>query len=320
MHMLCIFEYHLDNKEMRRHIKLCQDPKFSVFQEYFSSPSTYQKTSDVTIYCEDGLYFAHKLVLSSASNLLMTLLLECSSDKSVSLILPDFSIAEVSMFLNSLYGRKGSESFPELERVFGFTQTFEMKSEVAYNKEDPSGEILLNGDIQETSSQAESTYLIDEGSDNVGEEQEKRIEELQETDESCNLAPEPETLSEHKKLKSPIWKHFVRSSLDKTLLSCNYCNKSFSSTNGATSGAKRHVLTYHQDLLTELQLLDFTKNGPLPSTSKFKKSLVWKHFEKIPELKKAQCNYCGVYLSVYNGTTSSLRSHLISVHDGKLDN
>ena len=73
---------------MRTSIKLSQDPKFAFIREFFWSPSNNQKSSDVTIFCEDGLYFAHKLVLASASDLLKTLFYDNFYDKELSLILP----------------------------------------------------------------------------------------------------------------------------------------------------------------------------------------------------------------------------------------
>ena len=36
---------------MKRLVKLCQEPRFSVFQEYLTSPLTHSRTSDVTLHC-----------------------------------------------------------------------------------------------------------------------------------------------------------------------------------------------------------------------------------------------------------------------------
>ena len=235
---------------MEKTKKLVLDPKYSTLQEYFSSPSTCQWTSDVTIYCEDGSYFAHKLVLSSLSNLLKSLFLETSCDINVSLILPDFSEEEVSSFIKNVYAGNSSGSFSSLRKSLGISRT---RSQVASVDKTEYSEVK-EGSTENTDAEKEKAIYARKNSNP------RRIQNHKKQVRSRSYVKRVQ--------RSPIWDHFNKTSSN-NYLKCTYCDKTVSATNGGTSGAKRHVLNFHRDKLSEIQMQDFRhRNVVVPQIGK----------------------------------------------------
>ena len=63
---------------MKSSVKLSLDPKYAVFHSYFASTSTNQRSSDVTLDCEDGLYFDQVLKMSTVK-IESSLILSCNN-------------------------------------------------------------------------------------------------------------------------------------------------------------------------------------------------------------------------------------------------
>ena len=106
------------HESMPRQVKLGQEEKFSDIQEYLCSPLIHSRTSDLTIYCENGAVPAHRLVLASLSKELGAILGENVTDKNISLILPDFCVEDVSKFMRKVYTGKELGEREELWEVF----------------------------------------------------------------------------------------------------------------------------------------------------------------------------------------------------------
>jgi BED zinc finger len=50
-------------------------------------------------------------------------------------------------------------------------------------------------------------------------------------------------------------------------------------------------------------------------SSTTKRSWVWSHFTFDESTKKAQCNYCKVFITINKGSTSGMISHVKSKHE-----
>ena len=59
-------------------------------------------TSDVTIYCKDGSVHGHKLVLASMSKMLLKEFQENIWDENISLLMPDFTVLQISKYLGDM--------------------------------------------------------------------------------------------------------------------------------------------------------------------------------------------------------------------------
>ena len=76
--------------------------------------------SDVVLVCSDGLLPAHKLVLAALSPLLRSALAEADTwDETVSVVMPDFSIQQVSRYLADIFTCEDLGQHPEINAVFG---------------------------------------------------------------------------------------------------------------------------------------------------------------------------------------------------------
>ena len=70
--------------------------------------------------CSDGLLPAHKLVLAALSPLLRSALAEADTwDETVSVVMPDFSIQQVSRYLADIFTCEDLGQHPEINAVFG---------------------------------------------------------------------------------------------------------------------------------------------------------------------------------------------------------
>ena len=318
---------------MKRFIKLSQGAKYTEIHEYFSSPLIFQKTSDVTIFCEDGVYFAHKLVMASISSFLSSLLQQNSLDKDVSLIIPGFSVPEVSTFFKNLYNGRDLQMFHGLLRVLGIFLPLEVKSEylhdvTEYLNEDGLGKAKTKGwNVKKDSNLIDNALQVYENFMDNNEDQDERIDTLENTvvDDTSNITQSSDDIPEEnvdvkdqlheRKYEIPISEHFERSSSDNSQINCKYCDKTLRAASSKCY-ADNHVLNAHKDLLSEIQLLDLQKDiqTPDPNKVRYSKSLVWNYFQRIPGVYKAQCSFCKVILGCKTGSTSGLRNHLTNRH------
>ena len=108
-------------------VLLAQNPRLKPVFEYLSSPLANAGTSDVTIYCGDGILLSHKIVLASISPLLAGLLHENTQDKHVSLILPEFSVRSFAGFLEHIYTFKDVRTFFEINKYLGISESVQSK-------------------------------------------------------------------------------------------------------------------------------------------------------------------------------------------------
>ena len=91
------------------------------FLQYLATCSnTWNSLTNVAIICYDGLLPAHKLVLAALSPLLCSMLAEADTwDETVSVVMPDFSIQQVSQYLADIFTCEDLGQHPEINSVFG---------------------------------------------------------------------------------------------------------------------------------------------------------------------------------------------------------
>ena len=89
-------------------------------------------------------------------------------------------------------------------------------------------------------------------------------------------------------------------------------------------GKKRTIADYFKNTSSELESeLEQTKRNKSSESEKGKRSVFWKHFEKIktdiPENEKVLCNICESTISLggrgRHANTSNLKSHLEKHHE-----
>ena len=280
---------------MKSAIKLSEEPRHAILQEYFSVPSNFQKTSDVTLYCNDGYLPTHRLVLASVSSLFKEIVQEnILCEKNISFMLPDFSVAEISSLLMYIYR---GEDFPGDKRIL---DTFGIRQTAGTVKGEPEREPV--NDIE-----AELASIEDPGP----AESTETLEELE---------PElPNFQKTRRKNKSSVWKHMTRDPSQKNLFHCDYCGHVFKLHGGSTGTARAHLSNFHKDKLSQEEFRSLTSKSNRPH---LRRSFLWKHFQYIDsgdDEGKAQCVYCGVVLTRSLGSTNGMKTHLMGFHQFLMD-
>ena len=95
-------------------------PADSILQYLATCSNTWSSLTDVVIICKDGLLPAHKLVLAALSPLLCSMLGEADTwGETVSVLMPDFSIQQVSPYLADIFTCEDLGQHPEINIVLG---------------------------------------------------------------------------------------------------------------------------------------------------------------------------------------------------------
>jgi hypothetical protein len=89
----------------------------------FQSKLENQEMIDLTFFCRDGSIGAHQIMIALSSSFLTDALLSVKVyDVDLSIIVPDLSVAQVSAFLNALYGGPVTET--TYKTVLDFVELF----------------------------------------------------------------------------------------------------------------------------------------------------------------------------------------------------
>ena len=115
--------------------------------------------------------------------------------------------------------------------------------------------------------------------------------------------------------KSFVWNHFTVSSdpddpnSGKHCL-CRHCGKTMVMyDSGTTSHLKEHLLKHHNDEVDPEDKVEKRAVG----------SFVWNHFTKDKDTGKGVCQHCGMSVTIPNGGTTNLRTHIKKFHPEKYD-
>ena len=111
--------------------------------------------------------------------------------------------------------------------------------------------------------------------------------------------------------KSFVWNHFTVSDSDsgKHCL-CRHCGKTMVMyDSGTTSHLKEHLLKHHNEKVDQEDKVEKRAVG----------SFVWNHFTKDKDTGKGVCQHCGMSVTIPNGGTTNLRTHIKKFHPEKYD-
>ena len=297
------------------------------------------RTADVVIHCSDGRLAGHRLVLASISGMLHEELLCNSADDLTSVMMPDFTLDQVSSYLHHVYACQDVEKFQDINASFGY-QKFRHKFIAKRNKpERNDSEYSTVFTKNEVEVKLECDYDYEDLDAYSGEDNNKW--DRSDGDDSDDGDPvfqprvkkEPKTVKEKEPRKTktkvkrprktnpkkentsnPLFDHFTQDLENKRWMCC-YCEKSFSLTPEAPQSS-------HQSLKTHLLLNHPEKDKDIPESAAIlttvrknpTKSFVWDHFTKNKETGLCECHHCGKHISATNGNTTSMRTHMISSH------
>jgi len=91
-------------------------------------PGNSDNFSDVMLTCSDGQIYAHKIVLASISQMLYTELKQNIWDEIVSIIVPDYSLQEVTKYLKSIYTCQDMGTLSIFDKIIGSIETKEIEA------------------------------------------------------------------------------------------------------------------------------------------------------------------------------------------------
>ena len=147
-------------------------------------------------------------------------------------------------------------------------------------------------------------------------------QEDQNFDEYLNDSTEsPVFETEHTELKvqtrpnqSPVWKYAKKTESGR--IQCNFCGIKYNMKDGTTSSIRNHLMKHHSDI-PEVAL-DFSGKKLNLLKKKQTNSPVWKYSRKTTK-DKTKCLLCGKSVWSIKGSTSGIRSHLLSCHSDNQD-
>ena len=116
-----------------------------------SSLGSGDPTADVVIHCSDGRLAGHRLVLASISGMLHEELLCNSADDLTSVMMPDFSLDQVSSYLHHVYACQDVEKFQDINTSIGyqkFRDKFTAKTNKYERKESEFSSVLTKNEVE----------------------------------------------------------------------------------------------------------------------------------------------------------------------------
>ena len=277
-------------------------PADSILQYLATCSNTWSSLTDVVIICKDGLLPAHKLVLAALSPLLCSMLGEADTwDETVSVLMPDFSIQQVSPYLADIFTCEDLGQHPEINSVFGhFVEEISPLVDII----DIKDECLTP--LQTDSSQLADveTSPISQNGDSVElkrKPQDKMDSELQLKDNKRALGKKfqcPQCISSFTQ-KGSLQKH-IKSIHEGRTFDCLHCD---------------HKATRKDNLQDHIKSIHEGQKFPCPHCE-YKaawNSDLKKHIKSIHEGQKFPCPHCE-----YKATHKKhLQRHFRSVHEGQ---
>jgi len=291
-------------------------------------------SADMVIHCRDGRLAGHRLVLASISGMLHEELLCNSADDLTSVMMPDFTLDQVSSYLHHVYACQDVEKFQEINDALGYKL------------------LVLNRGYEET------TQL-----DHAMTETEIKLDEPLADEEDLKESPNTIPLIRKRKNKtqktsagkkyrcfecgidykchSGYYGH-IRSVHEGKCHTCPECGKSFTT----AYSLRNHTEALHNEIQytcdhcgkqcnNRVALRDHTCLPPCPKCGEqfpshrslnhhYKtvheetlrkyptSSFVWDHFTKDKETGMSVCHHCGKHVSA---AFSSVAFHFKKFHD-----
>jgi len=268
-------------------------------------PSDSDNFFDIMITCSDGHISAHKLVLASISPMLYSEFKQNISDKTLSIVLPDYSLLEVTQYLKAIYSCQDISKFTIFNQMIGSIET----EEIEIDKKDILDIENVNSDPFETDNlEVDREYIrVTETLNDPAFENEKisslPAEVIEDKPKMINIVKKKKEkkwerkklsiISKNFKIKQKfLLKNFTTSPDDLEEIYCNFCSKQYSSTAliKKTNDLLNHL--YIHDIVINLN--EQTRSWKCPSCpkvfiseDKMNKHIDYYHSEVVP------CAYCG---------------------------
>ena len=256
-------------------------------------------SSDVSIHCSDGLVSGHKLVLASISNMLCEAFKQFWSEESLSILMPDFSVTQLSSYFLDLY--KGAEVSRHLEinaalGVMGYTikqssDQAPLYSAAADHKVEVKCEVEM--DLQ---NDLEEDWIKDENSEEYSDDSDRGFDEdvgIKKEGKSYKVKRKKKT--ENIKMTEERKKYYHADPSDPMRRVCNICTASVN-----RRLISSHLMSKHQVALPTFKTFIPPKTHP-----------TWEYLDDCPsDPTKAVCKICG--LVMYR---SNAKRHVTGKHN-----
>ena len=210
------------------------------------------KSSDLTIYCSDGVVQTQKLILVSISEMLCSALKEINPEEGETVIVPDVTAAHVSAYLHNICIGDQISSFTELDKLLG-VKIFPSSDKLV--KQEPGFESYFNleGDFINDSEKLDGNSPHQNENDEVkdilgdySENDEPKITKIRIS--NCTIPKISKSSKKRPKrdsYRALILEHF--SSISEQEFSCNMCGKHFRKVKATSASTRQlsHMLDFH---------------------------------------------------------------------------
>ena len=275
------------------------DNNFKNIINYLGStfPGNSENFSDIVITCCDGQVSAHKLVLASISPMLYSEFKQNISDKTLSIVLPDYSLLEVTKYLKAIYSCRDLSNFTIFNQMMGSIET----EEIEIDKKDILDIENVNANPFETENlKVDRKYIKDTDTETFENEEVSSL--IEDKPKMINIVKKKKEknwetdrciIKKNFKIKQKfLMKNFTTSPDNLNEIYCNICSKQYSSTAliKKTNDLLNHL--YIHDIVINLN--EQTRSWKCPSCpkvfiseDKMNKHIDYYHSEVVP------CAYCG---------------------------
>ena len=277
-----------------------------------------RNTSDVIIYCSNGVLMAHQLILASISPVLCSEFVRNKFDEVVSIFMPDLSTETLSKYLDGVYRCKDLDQFSDINNMLGFKfaslkkhvsqssknnnykETYSIDS-CSDREENFDAAELVDTDLKEEVDADEEDFVANNDNSPIYADDNDYKVEVKSESSNTILG----SLGSERKKRSKIWDKFTMDSKDSMQCLCNNCNE----------------VVMIRNMKCRIQVLEnhykYCKKGiPQPSSgTRPKRSKVWKYYIVSPTNPAlCVCQICQETVSYKNQGTSAMIKHLQVSH------
>ena len=305
-----------------------------------SSLACSDPTADVMIHCSDGVLAGHRLVLASISRMLHAALLGNPAEDLTVVMMPDFSLDQVTSYLQRVYRCEDVQGFQDINTTLGYRKENKIqnlgKRKMEINEPESLKTIIKLEDEEIGKFDKVEEYSEDGGKEEgeVKSSQAIVIPLMQNPHKRSNVHPVNKTPKE-------VWdnlftNHFIKDE-ETGKCECRHCGKILSkSTSKWATKLSDHIRKIHKNIdmppgpETRVQTVLDPESGELmkkkrksPAVQKKSKSKTFfeKHITQTSsegEVKQWACNHCGrtftFHISQHNGSFKheNIERHLMT--------
>ena len=226
-------------------------------------------TADVLIHCSNGIVPTHRLVLASISSMLSSVFKQDSWDETITLMLKDFSVDQISEYLLNFYqnGTQNSK-FSDIDKLLGVKKEINLE-QIDHRKistRSKNSTELNGGNVFDESMKFKSEDLDDEMSNDNDDNDYNYANDDNDDDydptyanNNCDQDLKEESADENKKVPKKGWRdvYYTEIPNDPLRWQCSQCDKQIIKKNIAA-----HIKKLHQKKVPRLS------NGAKPSKAR----------------------------------------------------